>query len=221
MNWTFAFQLGAAIITSLGGGAAIVFGLSNFLGKLWAERALEREKHKYAEILQNAKGDLDKAASRYQVELDSLRLTHSLRMTEEFSQLGKLWQHMAILQDAFKGTAQLGITILPSNEEDRKRYLEMLRRNYEEALLKARQFFLEQKLFIPLNIADSTELTLGFAIREKNFYDFFAGHHEASVRQQYTQELPGLLDSFNDGMVKLEGLMREHIEGRKLSQKAN
>ena len=213
MNWTFAFQLGTAIITSLGGGAAIVFGLSNFLGKLWADRALEREKHKYAEILQTAKSELDKAAGRYQVELDSLKLVHTLRTTEEFSHLGKLWQHMAILQDAFKGTAQLGLSLLPADADSRKRYLEMLRQNYEEALWKARQFFLEQKLFIPENIAECAESTLRAAINEKNIHDIFHDHYDPGVRSQYNSDLPKLVNEFDSGMKALEKLMREHIQG--------
>ena len=146
MNWTFAFHLGTAIIASLGGGGAIVFGLSNYLGKLWADRALEQERHKYAEILQTAKSELDKATNRYQVELDSLRLVHTLRTTEEFSHLGQLWKHMAILQDAFKGTAGLGLMLVPDDADNRKKYLELLRCDYEKALGETRQFFLEEKL---------------------------------------------------------------------------
>jgi hypothetical protein len=90
MNWTSAFQLASAIIASLGGGGALVFGLSSYLGRIWADRALEMERHKYAEMLQAAKGELDKATNRYQVELDSLGLVHKLRTTEEFSRLGQL-----------------------------------------------------------------------------------------------------------------------------------
>lgn len=217
MNWNFAFQLALAIITSLGGGAAIVFGLSNYLGKIWADRALEREKHKYAKILQNAKSELDKAASRYQVELDSLKLVHNLRTTEEFSHLGKLWQYMAILQNAFKGTAQLGFNLVPADAEDRKEYLLVLRNDYEDALWKARQFFLEEKLFIPKTIADCAESTLGAVIKEKNLYDIFFKNEDFNIKRQYTQELPGLMNDFDEGMSKLESLMRDHIEGRKLT----
>jgi hypothetical protein len=217
VNWTFAFQLGTAIITSLGGGGAIVFGLSNFLGKLWADRALEREKHKYAEILQNAKSELDKAASRFQVELDSLKLVHTLRTTEEFSHLGKLWKQMAILQDAFKGAAGLGVMLVPEDSEDRKKYFALLRTEYEKASGEARQFFLEEKLFIPKKIADCAESTLGAAIKEKNYYDIFSKHHEAEVRRQYTQNLPGFQIDYNTGMETLEKLMRDHIAGVKLS----
>jgi hypothetical protein len=216
MNWTFAFQLGTAIIASLGGGGAIVFGLSNYLGKLWADRVLEQERHKYAQLLQTAKSELDKAMNRYQVELDSLKLIHTLRTTEEFSQLGKLWQHMAILQDAFKGTAQLGLSILPADEDSRKKYLELLRSSYEEVLWKARQFFLEQKLFIPANIADCAESTLKASITEKNLYAVFHDHYDPGVRSQYSRDLPKLVNEFDSGMEALEKLMREHIHGQKL-----
>jgi hypothetical protein len=216
MNWTFAFQLGTAIITSLGGGGAIVFGLSNHLGKRWADRALEQEKHKYADILQSAKSELDKATNRYQVELDSLRLVHTLRTTEEFSHLGQLWKHMAILQNAFKGASQLGFMLVPANPDDRKKYFESLRNEYEKALREARRFFLEEKLFIPMKIAECAESTLGAAIKEQNFYDVFSKHHESGVRSKYTENVQGFLDNFNDGMTTLEKLMREHIEGKRL-----
>jgi hypothetical protein len=63
-SWTDAFRVAAAIIASLGGGGAIVLGLSSYLGKVWADRALEKEKHKYAEILQTTRSDLDRATNR-------------------------------------------------------------------------------------------------------------------------------------------------------------
>ncbi len=216
MNWIFAFQLAAAIITSLGGGGAIVYGLSNYLGKIWADRALEKERHKYADMLQTAKSGLDKAANRYQVELDSLTLVHKLRTTEEFTRLGQLWKHMAIVQDTFKATAGLGLKLTPADPELNEKYKAALRQAYETALLDARKFFLEEKLFIPAKIAKCAETTLGAAIKEKNFYDIFSSHIEPTVRQQYTQNLPGMLNAFEDGMIELEKLMREHIEGTRL-----
>lgn len=217
MNWTFAFQLGTAIVTSLGGGAAIAFGLSNYLGKVWADRALERERHKYADILQSAKSELDKATNRYQVELDSLKLVHTLRTTEEFARLGKLWKHMAILQDTFKAASGLGLRVVPADENDRRRYLDLLRGEYEKALIEARQFFLEEKLFIPTRVADRAESTLGAAIKEKNFYEIFLKHPDPVSQSVYTNSLSGFVDDFEAGMADLEKLMREHIDGERLS----
>ena len=37
MNWIDALQIGAVVVTSLGGGGAIVFGLSRFLGDKWLQ----------------------------------------------------------------------------------------------------------------------------------------------------------------------------------------
>lgn len=37
MDWVDALQVGAVVITSLGGGGAIVFGLSRFLGDKWLQ----------------------------------------------------------------------------------------------------------------------------------------------------------------------------------------
>jgi hypothetical protein len=215
VNWTIAFQTAAAILTSLGGAGVIILGLSSYLGKLWADRALEKEKHRYAEILQTAKSDMDRATNRYQVELDSLSLTHKLRMTEEFARLGQMWKRMAILLDAFTGTAGLGLMVVPADADEYQKFKGALRNDFEKSIMEARGFFLQEKLFIPKNIANCAEATLAHAIQEKNLYDIFFNHHESTVRSQYTQGLEERLSSYKDGMAELEGVMREHIEGMK------
>lgn len=43
MNWKDAVTLGTTIVASLGGGGAIVFGLSGYLGRLWADRELDED----------------------------------------------------------------------------------------------------------------------------------------------------------------------------------
>ena len=51
MNWDQAFKLVASMLASLGGGALIVFGMSSWLGKVWANRILEADKLKYQHAL--------------------------------------------------------------------------------------------------------------------------------------------------------------------------
>jgi hypothetical protein len=41
---TEPFEIAQAVLLSLGGGGAIVFGLSSFLGKVWAQKILQSEK---------------------------------------------------------------------------------------------------------------------------------------------------------------------------------
>jgi hypothetical protein len=59
MAWEDAFKIITAMIASIGAGGAIVFALSTWLGKLWAQRILENEKHQLASELEITKRELD------------------------------------------------------------------------------------------------------------------------------------------------------------------
>ncbi|QFT55797.1 hypothetical protein [Microbulbifer sp. THAF38] len=53
------FEVAAAIIASIGASSVIIISLSSWLGKVWANRVLENEKHQLAEGLEKAKRELD------------------------------------------------------------------------------------------------------------------------------------------------------------------
>ena len=67
MDWTDALKVGAVVIGSLGGGGAIVFGLSGFLGQIWMQRL---------------KGDIDARLQR----LDAA-LSHQNFLLQKFAEL--------------------------------------------------------------------------------------------------------------------------------------
>jgi len=56
------FSIGAVIITSLGGGALIVFGMSNWLGKVWANRLMQNERASHEKSLAELQSGLQKEA---------------------------------------------------------------------------------------------------------------------------------------------------------------
>ena len=55
MTATEVFEVGGAVLLSLGGASALLFGLSSWLGKVWAERILSREKAEQAKELEDFK----------------------------------------------------------------------------------------------------------------------------------------------------------------------
>jgi len=69
MTLTDSFQLIAAILASVGGAGAIIFGLASWLGKIWAERLLSKEKQKYTEDLESFKSQLTLSTESYKVKL--------------------------------------------------------------------------------------------------------------------------------------------------------
>jgi hypothetical protein len=66
MSMHDAFTLGATIIASLGGSGAITLALSHFIGKTWADRALEKQRAEYQQLNTEFEYNLSIAASRIQ-----------------------------------------------------------------------------------------------------------------------------------------------------------
>lgn len=58
------FMVSGAILTSVGGAAAIIFGFSSWLGKVWANRILEQEKLKYTSELEKIKAKLQNESQK-------------------------------------------------------------------------------------------------------------------------------------------------------------
>jgi len=104
MNIQEVAATGAYVIGSLGGGGLIVFGLSNYLGKIWADRALENQRQEHAKqslefahqlglLTEQARNVLQIRATEHQVRFEKL---HERRAEV-------IWDLYASLQDAYLG----------------------------------------------------------------------------------------------------------------------
>jgi len=62
-------KISGAILSSLGGGAVIVFGFSSWLGKVWANRLMEKEKADHVRELESLRHELLKESESYKVKL--------------------------------------------------------------------------------------------------------------------------------------------------------
>lgn len=67
--------VGAAVIVSLGGAGALVVGLSGWLGKIWAERLMERERARHEQDLERLRAQLSQT-----VTAETARLTTALEL---------------------------------------------------------------------------------------------------------------------------------------------
>ncbi|MGY4041999.1 hypothetical protein [Aeromonas hydrophila] len=64
-------SIGATIIASLGGSGAIILGLSNYLGKIWAERLMATEKANHEQKLEYLRVQLQKENQLHLAELNN------------------------------------------------------------------------------------------------------------------------------------------------------
>jgi hypothetical protein len=213
-----------AILASVGGGGAIVFALSGYLGKRWADTALERQKQEYSQLNIAFQHQLDVISRRLQVELDALGLVNRLRTQEEFTRLAGLWKRIANIRNYYGTLAQMGLKLTPEDEEERKRYDAQVRHQFETWLNDGQMFLSEEMLFIPKHISDVAEKALRAAVEERFSYAAFGRYLDAplipggtdavfSVRKQYYDAIGDSFKRFSELTVELERLMREHLAG--------
>ena len=65
MNTEIAFEVASAIVLSLGGGGIIVFALSNWLGKIWADRLMVREAARHSQDLATLNANLQERIDHF------------------------------------------------------------------------------------------------------------------------------------------------------------
>lgn len=86
------YRIAGAIVTSIGGGALIVMACSSWLGRVWANRILEKDKLKYTTELETIKSELQRESERQKV-------TFSLYFEGQFKIYNELWVALVELQD--------------------------------------------------------------------------------------------------------------------------
>lgn len=94
MNIKDLFTISSAIIASLGGGALLVIALSNWLGKLWANRFMNTERAKHEEDLEQLRSQLLKEIEGYKIALKNSEFIFQ-KQYEAASELVALQSHIA------------------------------------------------------------------------------------------------------------------------------
>jgi hypothetical protein len=103
MNLSFqdALRIVGATILSVGGGGAVVMAMSSWLGKVWAQRLMQRDVAKHAADLEALKGKLEGMNKKVQAELDKTVYVHRLQFETEFKALSDIWNKVSSVRAAF------------------------------------------------------------------------------------------------------------------------
>jgi len=88
------FEIAAAILTSIGGGTVILFGLSNWLGKVWANRILEKEKSELAKEFEDYKTKMDVEVDRISKIRDKELYISKVQYDYEYKVYQEIWASM-------------------------------------------------------------------------------------------------------------------------------
>lgn len=131
MNWDDVFRVVGASLLSAASAGVVIFGLSSWLGKVWANRILERERLELQKELEAFRHKSDAALDRQKYALGKLTFVHQKQFEKEFEAYTKLW--VEVVQVRTFSRLRPTLDYVDSTKEDvRKTRLEGL----QEALLK-------------------------------------------------------------------------------------
>ncbi|HET8923780.1 MAG TPA: hypothetical protein VFN26_12395 [Candidatus Acidoferrum sp.] len=84
-----------AVLASLGGGSVIVAAFSNWLGKLWADRLMEKERAQHAKELEKLRSSLERSTRLLQGEIEKTLFVSKTHFETEFKALAVIWRRVA------------------------------------------------------------------------------------------------------------------------------
>jgi len=119
-SWTDIVKIVAGVIAALGGGGAIVAGLSSWLGKVWADRLMVKETAKFREDLE-----------RLTKQLERKNYVSKVRFDAEFAiyqELSKVFFDVVVAQNDLFTYYQFDVSL-----PDKTAQQELCKKRYEAA----------------------------------------------------------------------------------------
>ena len=202
-------------ILSIGGGAVVVAAMSSWLGKLWAQRLMQKDIAKHAADLEALKSELEGMNKKTQAALDKIVYVHRMQFETEFKSLTEIWSRIS---DARGALAALGHT--PENDFSEQDNPLVRQDRFETKFVKfamasgeLRLAFNNKSPFYPRNIYGETSRLMDSLIAEE-------------VELKQTHELPFTGPWFErrmrnfilvrDAANRISEMIRERIESLSL-----
>jgi len=95
-----AWSVALAVLTSLGGGGLIVASLSSWLGKVWADKLMQKDRAKHAEDLEKLRSRLEQSQRLLQAEIEKALFVSKAHFETEFKILREVWEGVSEARSA-------------------------------------------------------------------------------------------------------------------------
>jgi len=151
-----ALQYVGAFLVSIGGGTAILFALSSWLGKVWAERILEADRAKYSLMVERSKSHFDRVTRQLQAGLEHRVSVSRVQFDVEFAALREIWKFIAEVRRTM-------FVVRPSESADfesQDEELERLKANVGRFIEAQRKFTVaidNNSVFYPIAIYEAVD----------------------------------------------------------------
>jgi hypothetical protein len=198
MNTDDVFKIAGAILGSVGGAALIVVGLSSWLGKVWANHILEKDRLKYA-------SELERIKTQLQRESEKQKITFSLYFEGQFKLYNDLWLSLSELKNEVD---RLWESATHSNLKSFVKAVQQAKRHIRNsAILIEREHYNQ--------IINSLSAFDAYRIGKENLINGITvdrmAEHEIIELIDHNRECRQKIDDFTDSILEI---MRMQISGR-------
>jgi len=110
-----------AFVASIGGGGAIVLGLSSYIGKLWADQLLQKKSQEFEKELESYKKDLSLEIEKYKSKSEKLTYISKVQFDAEYDIYRKIFDALFDFSAASSNLFPYGLDQIPADMEERKK----------------------------------------------------------------------------------------------------
>ena len=151
------YAVAGAVIVSLGGGALLVFALSSWLAKVWADRILEKEKAGYASEIEQLRRVYGEEIERVRSELQKNAFEHQTRFSWYHQRKAELIASVySLLHDVSEHVTAMVSPMQLGGDDQRAAHAQKTIDLYN----KLASEYYGQKIFLEKDICDKVEAIL-------------------------------------------------------------
>ena len=147
-------------------GSLIVAALSSWLGKVWADRLMQRDRAKYSEELEKLRSSLEQSQRLLQGEIEKTIFVTKTHFETEFRILREIWHEVSVVRASMSQLRpKVGIVDIRQTKEER---LAECFQAYAPDVLKLVQTVDRNSPFYPKEIYETLDQLVRVALRERD-----------------------------------------------------
>ena len=195
MTFNEILMIGLSIITSLGGSAVILMAFSSWLGKVWANRILEKDKNKYTLELDAIKNEYNKDLERLKTELKLTEVKQNIIFSKLHTDRADVIAEIyALLKDVHLNMRSFMKPYEISGEESKNTYLQNTYKAWNEFI----DYYPKKLIYLPKPTADelenvATELQTLFSTYQIATNSFPTGTDKQQEINKVLKQMPNIL----------------------------
>ena len=194
-------KIAISVVASLGGGSVIIWAFSSWLGKIWANRILEKDRLRYQKELEAIKAELGRASQEYIIKFSSL---HAQRAEI----IKNLYEKLISTQRAMHSILKQFQDVSDSSPQDKiKTFVDIFNEFY--------QFYLKRRIYFSKRLCKKIE-DLAFTLRDIHIdittYPVDLKNIEYQVNPDLLKERKDFWEQSRDNFDKKAESLAEDIE---------